>query len=83
MTTPASLSVVLRPFGAPPCVKLTPSEARAIQERLHLAERLAEALKFYADDANYRARSGALGQDAEPPKATPLLAQFILKEWER
>ena len=83
MTAPASLSIILRPFGAAPCVKLTLAEARAIQERLHVAERMAEALRFYADESNYRARSGVFGQETEPPKATPLLAQFQLKEWDR
>ena len=83
MTMPASLSIVLRPFGAAPCVKLTVAEARVVQDRLHVAERMADALKFYADEANYRARSGALGQESEPPKASPLLAQFILRDWER
>lgn len=82
---PASdaLKNTVHPFGSPAYVRLTPAEARDIQKRLAVAERMAEALAFYADEANYRARSGVLGQDSEPPKASPLLAQFVLKEWEK
>ena len=78
---PNNLSVIRNGFGDQAHVRLTPAEASQIRKRLELAERLAEALTFYADEANYRARSGALGQDSEPPKASPLLAQFVLREW--